>query len=83
MLAAKHQTELRDPNGGVRGRTEGAEGICNPIEKNNNINQSEPPELPGTKPPTRVYMERTMAPAAYVAEDGLIWHPWEERLLVL
>ena len=24
-----------------------------------------------------------MAPAAFVAEDGLIWHQWEDRLLVL
>ena len=27
MLTANHWTEHRDPNGGVRGRTEGAEGI--------------------------------------------------------
>ena len=31
--SAKHQTEHRDLNGGVRGRTEGAEGDCNPIER--------------------------------------------------
>jgi len=31
MLAANHQTEHRDHNGGTRGRTEGAEGVCNPI----------------------------------------------------
>jgi len=31
MLAAKHWTEHGDPNGGVRERTEGAEGNCNPI----------------------------------------------------
>jgi len=30
MLAAKHQTEHGDINGGVRGRTEGVEGVCNP-----------------------------------------------------
>jgi hypothetical protein len=24
-----------------------------------------------------------MAPAEYVAEDGLIWHQWEEMPLVL
>ena len=33
MLAASHQTEHRDHNGGVRGRTEGAEEVCNPIER--------------------------------------------------
>jgi hypothetical protein len=31
MLAAKHWTEHGDPNGRVRGRTEGAEGVCNTI----------------------------------------------------
>jgi hypothetical protein len=29
--AANHWTEHRVPNGGVRERTEGAEGVCNPI----------------------------------------------------
>jgi hypothetical protein len=28
-------------------------------------------------------MERPIAPAAYVAEDYLIWHQWEEESLVL
>jgi hypothetical protein len=32
MLAANYWTEHRNPKGGVRGRTEGAEGICNLIE---------------------------------------------------
>jgi hypothetical protein len=31
MLAANHQTEHRDPNEGVRGRTEGVEEVCNLI----------------------------------------------------
>jgi hypothetical protein len=31
MFAAKHQTEHRDISGGVRGRTEGHEWICNTI----------------------------------------------------
>jgi hypothetical protein len=31
MLTANHQTEYGVPNGGVRGRNEGAEGVCNPI----------------------------------------------------
>jgi hypothetical protein len=51
--------------------------------KKNKINQPDPTELPGTKPPTRVYMERSMAPATYVAEDDLVRHQWEERPLVL
>ena len=33
-----------------------------------------PPELPGTRPPTKEYMEGPMALAAFVAEDGLDGH---------
>jgi hypothetical protein len=33
ILTANHWTESGEPNGGVRGRTEGAEGDCNPIER--------------------------------------------------
>jgi hypothetical protein len=34
MLAVNnYQTEYGDSNGGVKGRTEEDEGICNPIEK--------------------------------------------------
>jgi hypothetical protein len=35
VQAANHQTEHGDPKGGTRGRTEGGEGVCNPIIKNN------------------------------------------------
>jgi len=40
MLAANHWIENRVPNGGVRGRTEGAEGVCNPIERTISTNQT-------------------------------------------
>jgi hypothetical protein len=43
MLTANHHTEPRDLNGRARGRTEGAEGDCNPIGKtmsNNRVTQS-------------------------------------------
>jgi hypothetical protein len=84
MLAANHWTEHRVPNSRVRERTEEAEGVCNPLGKNNNINQPDPPKFPGTKPPTlRVHMEGPMAPAAFVAEDSLVRHQWKERPLVL
>jgi len=39
--------------------------------KNNNVNQ---PEFPGTKPVPNSIHGLTMAPAAYVAEDGLVGH---------
>ena len=41
------------------------------------------PELPGSKPSTRVHMEGPMTPDAYAAEDGLLEHRKEERPLVL
>jgi hypothetical protein len=52
MLTANHWTEHGVLNGGIRERTEGAEGVCN------NINQPNPPEFPGTKPPTKEYTWR-------------------------
>jgi hypothetical protein len=45
--------------------------------------RNKPPKLPGTKSPTKQYLVGLMAPAAYVAEDGLVGHQWEERPLVL
>jgi hypothetical protein len=41
MHATNHQTKHGDPNRGVRGRSEGAEGACNPIERRTiSINQT-------------------------------------------
>jgi len=64
MLADNHWTEHGVPNGGVKERIEGAEGVCNPIRRTANQTL---PELPGTKPPTKEYMEGPMAPTTYVA----------------
>jgi hypothetical protein len=73
MLTANHQTENSDPNGGVRGRTEGAEGVCNPIGRTTTSNNQMPQSSQGlTKPPTRVHIEGLMAPVGYVAENGLV-----------
>jgi hypothetical protein len=48
---------MGSPNGRIRERTEGAEGICNPIgRKTLSTNQiPPPPELPGTKPLPKEY----------------------------
>jgi hypothetical protein len=43
--------------GGARERTKGAEGVSSPIG-GTNMNQSDLPELPGTKPPTKEYTWR-------------------------
>jgi len=48
MLAANHWTE---PSGGVREKTEGAEGLCNTIGRTTISTNQTPQELPGTKPP--------------------------------
>jgi hypothetical protein len=48
------------------------------------MNEPVPPELPGTKPPTKEYTYGgLMVPAAFVTEDGLVGCQWKERLLVL
>jgi hypothetical protein len=45
MFAANHGTEHRDPNGGIRGRTEGVEGVCNPIGRTT-ISTNQTPRVP-------------------------------------
>ena len=58
----------RAPNGEARESTQGAKGVCNPIGGSAiSTNQYPPPQN---------YV-------AYVAEDGLVSHQWEERPLVL
>jgi hypothetical protein len=58
MLADNHWTEHRVPNGGVRVRTEGAEGVCNPIERTKTSTNQTFPEVSGAKPPTKEYTWR-------------------------
>jgi hypothetical protein len=59
-LAANHWTEHRVPSGEVRERTERAEGVCNHIARTiiSTSQITPPPELPGTKPPTKEYTWR-------------------------
>jgi hypothetical protein len=40
------------------------------LHRKNNINYPDHSEFAETKPPTRAYMEGSIAPATYVAEDG-------------
>jgi len=58
MFAANRWTEQEDSNGGVREKTEGAEGICNTIGKTAISTNQTPRELPGTKPPTNGFTWR-------------------------
>ena len=79
MLAANYGTEHGVPNGKVRERTEGAERVSNPRGRTT-ISTNQTLRAP------RVYATNQvvhMAPAAYMEEDGLARHQWEERSLVL
>jgi hypothetical protein len=57
MLTANHWTEHGVPNRGVRERTEGVEGVCNPIGRTTvSTNQTpSPSRAPGPKPSTKEY----------------------------
>ena len=77
MLAVNHWTDHGILNKDVRERTEGVEGVCKPIGRT--INQ------PDTQNSQELTINKGvhMAPAAFVAEDGLVMHQWEERSLFL
>jgi hypothetical protein len=64
-----NRMEHRAPNEGARERTQGAKGVCIPIG--------------GTAIWTNQYPPEFVSLVAYVAEDGLMDHQWEERPLVL
>jgi len=84
MLASNHWTE-RGLRVGIRERIEGAEGACNPIRTTIPTNQS----FQGLNhSPRRLYMDRRMAPAAYLARDGLLGtnvsrSPWSYQCMTL
>jgi hypothetical protein len=61
--AANYGSDHGDPSGGIRGRTERAEGLCHPIEitiSTNQIRVPHLPELPRIKPPTKEYIWRDL-----------------------
>ena len=69
MLTVIYWMENRAPNEGARESTQEAKGACNPIVGTTIWTNQYPPEL--------VFL------VAYVAEDGLVGHQWEEKSLVL
>jgi hypothetical protein len=69
MLPVSYWMEHRAPNGVPRENTQGSEGVCNPIGGTTIWTNQYPPEL--------------MSVVAYVADDGLVSHYWEERPLGL
>jgi hypothetical protein len=82
-FAANHWTEHNVPSGGVRERTEGAEGVCSLIGRITLSNIETPLSSRGLNHQTKSTQEGSMAPSTYAAEDGPVWHQWEQRPLVL
>ena len=74
MLAANHQTEYWNPNGGVRGRIEGAEGDCNPIGRTTLSTNQTPQSSQVLNHQLKSTHGGPMGPAVNVAEDGIVWH---------
>ena len=74
-----HWTEHWDSNGRVRGRTEGAEGDCNPIGRTTiSTNQTPTLELPESKPPIKEYTWLQLhlqqrIPLSGISERGSPW----------
>ena len=75
--------EHRVPNEGARECTQGAEGVCSPLGEQQYELTSIPRASWESTINQRKHMVGLLSPAAYVAEDGLIGHQWEESLLVL
>jgi hypothetical protein len=79
MLTANHWTEHGAPNKGVRERPEGVEGVCKPIGRITiSTNQ-----IPYTYQSSQEVSYQPRSTDAYVADDGLVMHQWEESSLVL
>ena len=79
ILPANPQTTNHgEQNGGVRGRTEGTEGVYSPIGRTI-ISPTITPEFSNQK----LHMQGPLAPPTYVAEDGLIWHLWVQKPFIL
>jgi len=78
---ANHLTEPGQANGRARGRTKGVEGDCNLIGRTMSTNQTIQSSQRLNHQPKSTH--GGIHGSSYVAEDGLIWHQWEGRLLVL
>jgi hypothetical protein len=70
----------RVPDGVAGEGTEGAEGVCSPMEGATVSTGLTPLELLGNWTTNqRVHAEGPMTLGTYVAEDGLVGHQWDER----
>jgi hypothetical protein len=72
IYTASHWTESGDPNGRVRGMTERAEEVCNPIGRITvSTNQTPFPEIPGIQPPTSLH--GWVHGSCYICGRGLLY----------
>jgi hypothetical protein len=71
-LTVNHWTEHGVSKGGIRERTDGAEGVWNPVGRTTISTNQTPPEHPGNKPPTKECTRR----------DPWFWpHKWQKMAL--
>jgi hypothetical protein len=78
MYTAKHRSECGKPNGEIRTRSVGAEGVCNLIGRTISTKQN-PQVSQGVKPQPKSTQWVPMAPSGYVIEDCLIWNHWSRE----
>jgi len=75
MIVANDQTENGLLNGVVRERTKGGEGVCNSIGRTISTKQTPQSSQGLNHQPMSAYGGgELMVLAAYVAEDGIVWH---------
>ena len=75
--------EVGDSYGRLRGRSEGAETVGNPIGRPLVSTNLEPWELPETKPPTKVHTWAGPKPPTHITEDCIVWPQWERMFEIL
>jgi hypothetical protein len=83
MYTAEHWTESGYPNGKVRARIVGAEGVCNLIGRTTVSTNQNPQSYQELKHQPKSTQEVPMAPAGYITLNFLFWHHWEGSSLVL
>jgi hypothetical protein len=77
MLAASHWTEHWDHNGGVTERTEGAEGVCNPIIRTTILTNQYPQSSQGLNYQSKSTHGETHGSSCICTRGCLFWTSME------
>jgi hypothetical protein len=83
MLTVNHWTEYWVTSGGVRERTEGAEGVYNPIGRTTISIRQTPQSSQGLKHQPQSTHGGTYGSSLMCNRGGLVGHQWGEKPLVL